>query len=146
MRAPRRLVIRSYRVADAAAVAALWNDVFPDPRPWNQPAVDIRRKMRVQRDLFLVGESGGALVATAIAGYDGHRGWIYRVAVAPLHRRRGIGRAIVVEALARLRRRGCPKVNLQIIASNHAVVAFYERLGFTVEERISMGKPLGSTP
>ena len=78
-----------------------------------------------------------------MAGYDGHRGWIYSVAVDPAHRRKGVASALMKHAEARLTERGCVKLNLQIIGTNQAVVAFYEALGYAVEDRISMGKPLG---
>jgi ribosomal protein S18 acetylase RimI-like enzyme len=136
------LTIRPYAERDEAAVVRLWRTVFPDNPSWNVPAEDIRRKLAVQRDLFLVGECGGAVVATVLAGYDGHRGWLHLVAVDPGHRRRGFGRALLAEAERRLAGLGCPKVNLQVRASNEAVIAFYRRLGYAVEERVSMGKRL----
>jgi ribosomal protein S18 acetylase RimI-like enzyme len=136
------LTIRPYAEADEAGVVRLWQEVFPDNPPWNVPADDIRRKLAVQRDLFLVGEWRGEVVATVMAGYDGHRGWVHLVAVAPRCRRRGFGRALMAEAERRLAALGCPKINLQVRATNEAVVAFYRRLGYVVEERISMGKRL----
>ena len=77
-----------------------------------------------------------------MAGYDGHRGWIYYVAVSPTHRRRGIGTLLMTEVEERLARIGCPKLNLQVRSSNPEVVAFYEQLGYQVEERISLAKRL----
>jgi ribosomal protein S18 acetylase RimI-like enzyme len=137
------LIIRSCRVEDEEATAALWREVFPITHPRHEPVGDIRRKLAVSDDLLLVGVVSGRVVATTMVGYDGHRGWIYRVAVAPTLRRQGIGRAMLTAAEAHLRRIGCPKINLQIEGSNHRVVGFYERLGFAVEDRISMGKALG---
>ena len=107
-------------------------------------AEDIRRKLAVQPVLFLVGEWRGQVVATVLAGYDGHRGWVHLVAVDPRCRRRGFGTAVMAEAERRLAGLGCPKVNLQVRASNEAVVAFYQRLGYAVEPRVSMGKRLSS--
>jgi ribosomal protein S18 acetylase RimI-like enzyme len=83
---------------------------------------------------------GDRVVATVLGGYDGTRGWIYHLAVAPQHRRHGFGRAMMAAAEERLRGLGCPKINLQILRSNTGVVRFYERLGYAVEDRISMGR------
>ena len=136
------VTIRSYLDSDEAAVAALWRDVFANNRPWHDPLSDVRRKAAQSDELLLVGIADGVLIATILIGFDGHRGWLYRVAVTPAQRRHGVGRAMVRAAEERLRARGCPKINLQVEGSNRAVVGFYERLGYTVEERISMGKPL----
>jgi ribosomal protein S18 acetylase RimI-like enzyme len=134
--------IRPFHESDADAVVALWRTVFPDDPPHNDPATVIRQKLAVQPDLFLVARVDGALAGTALAGYDGHRGWVYKVAVHPRHRRAGIGTALVRQAEQALRALGCTKVNLQVRASNAGVVAFYQALGYHVEERISMGKRL----
>jgi len=137
-----QLEVRPYRDTDEAAVVALWSRLFPDTRQWNQPAAYIRRKLAVQRELFLVGAIEARAVATVLAGYDGVRGWIYHLAVAAGRRRAGIGRAMMAEAEAKLRALGCPKVNLQVRTDNAEVVRFYERIGFTVERRVSFGKAL----
>ena len=79
---------------------------------------------------------------TVMGGYDGHRGWVYSLAVVPEVRRRGVGTALMRHVERELAVRGCPKVNLQVLASNAATVAFYEKLGYSVEERVSMGKLL----
>jgi len=111
-------------------------------RPQNDPHADIRRKRAVQPDLFLVGELNGSIVASVMAGYEGHRGWLNYLAVDPRLRRQGLGRAIVSDAERRLLALGCPKVNLQIRTSNHEVVEFYRRIGYSVDEVIGMGKRL----
>jgi ribosomal protein S18 acetylase RimI-like enzyme len=134
--------IRSYLDSDEAAVAALWREVFPGSPTWNHPETDIQRKLAVQRELFLVAVLDSEIVGTAMGGYDGHRGWVYYVAVSPRHRRQGIGTALMAGVEERLARIGCPKINLQVRASNDQVVSFYERLGYKVEERVSMGKRL----
>ena len=134
--------IRPYQDSDEQAVTALWNEVLPDPAPHNDPATSIRTKLAVERDLFFVADIGGAVAGTALGGYDGHRGWIYSVAVKPQHRRQGLGSALIRRLEAALSERGCLKVNLQVRASNAEVIAFYERLGYGVEERVSMGKRL----
>jgi ribosomal protein S18 acetylase RimI-like enzyme len=134
--------IRTYEESDEAAVAALWREVFPDAPAHNVPEEDLRRKLAVQRELFFVAVEGDELVGTALAGYDGHRGRVYCVAVKPARRRRGVGAALMKRVEEGLRAMGCPKLNLQVRASNREAVAFYERLGYAVEERVSMGKRL----
>jgi ribosomal protein S18 acetylase RimI-like enzyme len=132
--------IRAFEEADERAVVKLWEEVFAYPQPRNAPAKVIRDKLAVQRDLFFVAVADGVLVGTVMAGYDGHRGWVYSLAVSPAARRRGIGTALMRHAERELTRRGCSKINLQVLASNAATVAFYTKLGYAVEERISMGK------
>jgi len=134
--------IRSYREDDEGEVAALWETVFPDAPPWNDPRLDIQRKLSVQRELFFVAVDDGEVVGTTMAGYDGHRGWVYYVGVAPERRRRGIGAALMRRAEDELRARGCPKLNLQVRSSNSSAVGFYVRQGYSVEDRVSMGKRL----
>jgi ribosomal protein S18 acetylase RimI-like enzyme len=132
--------IRTFEEADEAAVTRLWQDVFAYPQARNAPAKVIRDKLAVQRDLFFVALVDGELVGTVMGGYDGHRGWVYSLAVRPDVRRRGIGAGLMRHIERELARRGCPKINLQVLASNAATVAFYKNLGYAVEERISMGK------
>lgn len=136
------LTIRPFQDDDETAVIALWRTSFPSEPPRNEPLAIIRRKRRVQSELFLVGTEDGRVVATVVAGYDGYRGWVYHVAVAADVRRKGYGRTMMGAAEERLRALGCPKLNLQINRSNGDVVAFYEALGYLVEDRISMGKVL----
>ena len=135
--------IRSFEEDDTESVIALWR-ACGLVVPWNDPRRDIARKMQVQAELFLVGESEGRIVATVMAGYEGHRGWLNYVAVAPDCQRRGLGRAIALHAIERLRERGCPKINLQVRAANAEVIAFYESLGFKVDEVVSLGMRLVS--
>jgi ribosomal protein S18 acetylase RimI-like enzyme len=136
--------IRPFHESDRDAVIPLWKDVFAYPAPHNDPAKVIRDKLAFQRDLFLVAILDGAVVGTVMGGYDGHRGWIYSLAVNPEVRRQGIGTALMKHVEEVLAKRGCPKVNLQLLASNAETVAFYRRLGYFVEERVSMGKLLES--
>jgi len=96
----------------------------------------------VQRELLLVAVMNEVVVGTAMAGYDGHRGWVYYVAVKPERRRHGIGSALMRRVEEELAHMGCPKLNLQVRANNDEVVAFYKRLGYDIEERVSMGKRL----
>jgi ribosomal protein S18 acetylase RimI-like enzyme len=134
--------IRPYQDADEQGVIALWKEALPDAAPHNDPATAIRKKLAVDRELFLVAAVDGAVVGTVMGGYDGHRGWVYAVAVDPRFRRRGIGAALIRRLEVILAERGCLKVNLQVRASNAGVIAFYEKLGYGVEERVSMGKRL----
>lgn len=142
--APRSaLQIRPYEERDLEPLLVLLGTAFPDPAPHNEPRASIRRKLAVLPELLLVGHEDGRLVATAMGGWDGHRGWLYQVAVAPEARGRGHGRAIVEAVEARLRAQGCVKLNLQVLASNPAAVGFWRKLGYRVEERVSLGKLLG---
>ena len=134
------MFIRPYNEADFDAVASLWRTCFPDDPPHNRAEVAIPAKLAIQRELFWVALSDESEVSgTAMAGYDGHRGWIYTVAVDPETRRNGIGKALVKEAITQLQLLGCSKVNLQIREGNEAVIAFYATLGFVTEPRTSMG-------
>ena len=135
------MTIRPYRSSDEAALIALWQ-ACGLIRPQNDPHRDIARKLRVNPEWFLVGERDGRLVAAVMAGYEGHRGWINYLAVAPTQRRAGLGRAIMAEAEHLLRAAGCPKINLQVRPDNPGVIAFYEKIGFTVEGAISLGRRL----
>ena len=138
--------IRPFEDVDEDAVAALWRQVFPDDPPWNEPSLMMAKKRAVQRELFFVAMNNGALAGTAMGGYDGHRGWVYAVAVRPDLRRRGIGARLMSKLEAALGAMGCPKVNLQVRAGNETVVAFYRRLGYKIEQRVSMGKLLRRAP
>lgn len=133
--------IRTFHAADEGAVVALWDECGLT-RPWNDPHKDIARKLEVQPELFLVGVVDEAVIASVMAGYEGHRGWMNYLAVAPRFRARGYGRALVEHVERLLLERGCPKINLQVRASNPAAVAFYCRLGYAQDESISLGKRL----
>jgi ribosomal protein S18 acetylase RimI-like enzyme len=133
--------IRLFQPSDDAAVVQLWKDCNLIV-PWNDPLRDIRRKLQVQPELFLVGFVAGELAATVMAGYEGHRGWLNYLAVAPEFRRQGLGRKMVAEAEARLRQMGCPKINIQIRTGNTTVIEFYRRIGFKPDDVVSMGKRL----
>ncbi len=134
--------VEPYREEHFDGVRALWLEAFPDDPPRNRAEVAIPAKLAVQPELLLVALDGDRVVGTTMAGYDGHRGWLYSVAVSPSHRRAGIGTLLIAEAERRLAQLGCAKVNLQVRAENAAVAAFYRGLGYEVEERVSMGKRL----
>ena len=136
-----KLQIRPYRSNDEDAVVALWV-ACQLIGPLNNPHQDIVRKLRVNPEWFLVGELDGRIVATCMMGYEGHRGWINYLAVAPEYQRRGIARQIMDEAERLLREAGCPKINLQVRTANAQVIEFYKSIGFNVDAVVSMGKRL----
>jgi ribosomal protein S18 acetylase RimI-like enzyme len=133
--------IRSYAAVDETAVIALWEKCRLT-RPWNDPRKDIARKLAVQPELFLVGVLGDAIVATVMAGYEGHRGWVNYLAVSPEHQRKGLGKALMLEVEKRLTERGCPKLNVQVRAANGEALQFYRRLGYAQDEAVALGKRL----
>lgn len=133
--------IRTFRSTDEKAVIALWRQCGLT-RPWNDPHRDIARKLTEQPELFLVGTVRDKIVASAMAGFDGHRGWVYYLAVSPKYRRKSLGRALMQEIEQRLIERGCPKINLQVRSSNPDVIEFYRRLGYVQDEVVSLGKRL----
>lgn len=109
--------IRGYRNSDEQGVMALWREVFAYTAPHNEPAFVIQHKLAVQAELFFVATTEGTVAGTVMGGYDGHRGWVYSLAVAPRFRRQGIGAALMRHVEKALRDRGCPKVNLQMFAT-----------------------------
>jgi ribosomal protein S18 acetylase RimI-like enzyme len=135
------MIVRPYEARDEALVISLWERCGLT-RPWNDPRKDIARKLAVQPELFLVGLRDDAIVASVMAGYDGHRGWINYLAVEPSLQKQGLGRRLMQDAEQRLRARGCPKINLQVRAANDDVIAFYQRLGYLDDAVVSFGKRL----
>ncbi|MCL4265464.1 MAG: GNAT family acetyltransferase [Anaerolineae bacterium] len=133
--------IRPFQESDMETVIALWRacDLV---RPWNDPHKDIQRKLAVGRELFLVGEVAGLVVASAMGGYEGHRGWVNYLAVHPEYRRHGYGRTLMRALEERLLALGCPKLNLQVRESNTAVIQFYEAIGYNNDQVVSFGKRL----
>jgi ribosomal protein S18 acetylase RimI-like enzyme len=124
-------------------VEALWRQVFAYDVPRNAPSLVIEKKCAVRDGLFFVAEAGDTVVGTVMAGYDGHRGWIYSMAVHPGRRRQDVGSKLLSFAEQRLTALGCVKINLQVIVGNDEAQAFYEANGYSVEDRVSMGKELG---
>ena len=142
------LNIKLFKAADRDAVIELWRrcDLL---RPWNDPHKDIERKLADSPDLFFVAhlsevedDKEASLVATAMAGYEGHRGWVNYLAVDPDYQGRGVGRSLMRQIEAELLSRGCPKINLQIRETNSDVIAFYHSLDYKVDAAVSMGKRL----
>jgi ribosomal protein S18 acetylase RimI-like enzyme len=135
------MTIRQFHPADEPAVIHLWMRcglVVPQ----NNPRLDIERKLWVAPELFLVGTLESEIIATVMAGYDGHRGNINYLAVAPEHQRRNYGRQLMDHVEAILRDCGCPKINLCVRTANESVIAFYRRLGFVCDPVVTMGKRL----
>jgi ribosomal protein S18 acetylase RimI-like enzyme len=133
--------IRAFEEADTEAVVALWQRCGLT-RPWNDPYRDIQRKLAVQRELFLVGEHEGSVVASVMAGYEGHRGWVNYLAVDDSQRGRGLGRTLMEHVEGRLLERGCPKLSLLVRSSNTAVLEFYRSLGYAQDDAVPLGKRL----
>ena len=136
-----QLKIRSFLTSDESIVIDLWhrcNLVVPQ----NDPKKDMAMKLKVQPELFLVGIISERIVSTAMAGYDGHRGWVYYLAVDPDYQRKGIGRQMMEKVEKSLRELGCQKINVQVRSSNESVVSFYENLGFSNDDVIGLGKRL----
>lgn len=134
--------IRVYEEKDRSEVISLWREVFAYTMPYNDPALVIDRKLAFQRELFFVALLDDQVVGTVMGGYDGHRGWIYALAVDARRRGHGVGESLMRHLEKALADLGCVKINLQVLASNRNVVAFYEKVGYRVEEQISMGRVL----
>ena len=133
--------IRAFEDADTDAVVALW-ETCGLTRAWNDPRKDIARKLTTQPELFLIGELDGAVMASAMIGFDGHRGWISYLAVDPEQRGNGYARELIGEGERLLTERGCPKIMLMVRSDNSAVIDLYEHLGYATETTILMGKRL----
>lgn len=133
--------IRPFADADEPAVIALWQRAALT-RSWNDPAKDVARKRRVQRELFLVAVDDEVIVGAVMAGYDGHRAWANYLAVDPSRRRQGIGRGLMEAAEAGVRALGCPKLAIQVRTDNPEALRFYKHLGFTRDDVVCLGKRL----
>ena len=134
--------IRQFCESDRSDLIKLWHAVFPDEPSHNEPSKVIESKLAID-NLIFIAEHEGLIIGACMAGYDGHRGWLYAVAVCKEQRRSGAGSALVQHAIQALKVMGCIKVNLQIRATNTQVTTFYESLGFVIEERLSMGTFIG---
>ncbi len=141
------LSIRRFDASDTDAVVALWQAAFPEyrdvTRPQRNPHLSIANKLATQPELFFVAVLGERIVGTVMGGYDGHRGWLYSLAVVESLRRHGIGTRLVAHDEHALTERGCPKLNLQVLSAKADVRAFYEALGYRADAVISLGKRLG---
>lgn len=135
------LVIRSFRESDKDEVIGLWKECNLVV-PWNDPQRDIERKQSVQSELFLIGLIQEEIIATAMVGYEGHRGWVNYLAVKPKFQCQGIGKQMMEEAERRLLQMGCPKLQVQIRNTNDGVIKFYRKLGYIQDEVVNLGKRL----
>ncbi|AEF46765.1 GNAT family acetyltransferase [Serratia plymuthica] len=133
--------IRVFRQDDFEEVITLWErcDLL---RPWNDPEMDIERKLNHDPDLFLVAEVGGEVVGSVMGGYDGHRGSAYYLGVHPDYRGRGIANALISRLEKKLVARGCPKIQLMVREDNDTVIEMYEKLGYEIQNITSLGKRL----
>ena len=123
-------------------VVDLWQTVFGYAAEHNSPELSIDKKIKSGDGLFYVAENKQRVIGTVMGGYDGHRGWVYSIAVNPKHRKQGIGSNLLSFVQSKLANLGCLKINLQIMAENESVQSFYIANGFSLEHRISMGKKL----
>ena len=133
--------IRSFYEPDRQSIIQLWQDCNLT-RPWNDPDQDISRKMAFQPELFLVVEDKGQVIASAMAGYDGHRGSVYYLAVSPEYQAKGIGKQLMSEIEDRLTNLGCPKLNIVVRSTNDKVLEFYRKQGYVPDDVVSLGKRL----
>lgn len=131
--------IQKLKHSDHEKLIKFWKLTFPNDPPHNAPEKVIQFKLEVD-DLIFIAKNDDEIIGACMVGYDGHRGWLYAVAVDPLYRRTSVGSNLVKYALNSLKEVGCVKVNLQIRAGNLGVKGFYKVLGFETEERVSMGK------
>lgn len=130
-----------FQTTDQAEVMTLWQ-ACDLTRAWNDPHKDIARKLTVQPELFVVGIEANELIASAMSGFEGHRGGVNYLAVHPAHQRKGHARTLMQWGEVALKERGCPKINLQVRSSNATVIAFYKSLCYDVDEITSLGKRL----
>ena len=135
------MIIKQYKSEYESAVIELWRKCNLT-RPQNNPKLDIERKMKVNPELFLVGVEGGKVIATAMGGYEGHRGWVNYVGVDPEYQKNGFGKQIMTALEKKLIEKGCPKINLMVRNGNTGAERFYEKIGYTRDEVFEMGKRL----
>ena len=135
------LDIRTYEHADMEDVIHVWEQCGLI-RSWNNPKLDIQRKAKTQKNLFFVGELSNKIIANAMFGYDGHRGWLNYFAVLPQYQKSGFGKQLLEFGEKILVDKGCPKINLQIRADNKEAINFYKAVGYNEDEVISFGKRL----
>ena len=134
-------LIRPFAPRDTESVVSLWQDTGLT-RSWNNPHLDIQRKLAVQPELFLVAIDGDDVVGSVMGGYDGHRGWIYYLATSPRRRGEGIARTLVETVEEALLEMGCPKVQLMVREGNDGVLGFYDALGYERFDVATTGKRL----
>jgi len=136
-----KLQIRCFEITDTDKVISIWKECQLT-REWNNPLLDIQRKINFQKDLFFVGEIDNSIIATAMFGYDGHRGWLNYFAVMPKFQNRGYGKQLLTHGEDKLLKLGCPKINLQIRDDNLDAINFYEITNYKKDKCVSYGKRL----
>ena len=134
----KNMLLRKYKPKNKEQLIALWQRCFPNNAPHNEPTIVLQAKLKVD-DLVFIAEEKDKIIGACMAGYDGHRGWLYAVAILPEYRRKGVGSKLVKYVLSELKKLGCIKVNLQIRSTNKEVAQFYRSIGFVIEDRLSMG-------
>lgn len=136
-----KVIIRSYHESDYGDVVHLWK-ACGLVVPWNDPLRDIERKLTIQPDLFLIGVLNDKIIATAMVGYEGHRGWVNYLAVRPKIQRQGIATQMMKEAERLLLELGCPKLQVQVRTTNSGVIEFYKKLEYRIDDVVNIGKRL----
>ncbi len=135
------MLIRNFLSEDESEVISLWQRCDLT-RPWNNPKLDIERKLNDSPELFIVGERDGTIIATVMAGYDGHRGWVHYLAVDPELQKQGYGRQMMQYTEEKLLELGCPKLNLMVRKSNSGVIGFYQSMGYTEDDVVTLSHRL----
>ena len=133
--------ISYYQEQDRQQLLELWASIFDETGAYNKPQYMLDSKLAIDNNIYVARQSE-EVVGVILAGYDGHRGWLYSLAVSRYFQRKGVGKSLVEFALEKLMNMGCVKVNLQVREENKEVVSFYRSLGFTIEDRVSMGRIL----
>ena len=136
---PSNFSIRTFQTSDTDKVIFIWEQCGLI-RSWNNPKLDIQRKMSFQKEFFFVGELSNKIIATAMFGYDGHRGWLNYLAVIPQFQKKGFGRLLLEFGETLLFEKGCPKLNLQIRTDNAEAIKFYKAVGYSEDAAVSFGK------
>lgn len=135
------VVIEPATAGDAATVIALWH-ACGLTRPWNDPQADYALALATPTSTILVARNGDAIIASVMTGFDGHRGWVYYLAVDSAQRRGGFGRQMMAAAEAWLRGIGSPKIQLMVRGDNHDATGFYKALGYEVQDVVTIGRRL----
>ena len=132
---------RKFKKTDTDAIISLWKTCKLIV-PWNDPRKDIKRKLSIKDNLFIIAEINNKIIASAMAGYDGHRGYIYYLAVLPELQKKGIGSSILSIIEKKLYKMGCPKINLFVRNTNIKVKAFYKTKNYEIQDSQIYGKRL----
>lgn len=137
----KNFIIRTFRSDDELDVINLWRQCGLIV-PWNNPETDIQRKLSTSPNLFYIGVLDDELIASCMAGYDGHRGWIYFLAVKSAYQRKGFASSLLDHAESELIKLGCPKVELMVRKTNENVISFYQSAGYDIDPVMVLSKRL----